>query len=121
MDIETRGQGPCHEECFVRRWSNVEYNRHAAARQNTFDGIFEGADLLITNATPSGTAESERDEQAAWEQTQVMMQGVADLADASWTRPASSTRRETDARPGNWTSAGTPRARTMQWKTQNTP
>jgi hypothetical protein len=51
-----------------------------AARQNTFDRIFEGADLLITNATPSGTAESERDEKAAWEQTQVLMQGVVDLA-----------------------------------------
>jgi hypothetical protein len=65
MEIEASGMGPCHEECFLRRWSNVEYNRHAGARQNTFDGIFEGADLLIANATPSGTAESERDEQAA--------------------------------------------------------
>jgi hypothetical protein len=51
-----------------------------AARQNTFDRIFEGADLLITNATSSGTAESERDGKAAWEQTQVLMQGVVDLA-----------------------------------------
>ena len=58
----------------------MEYSRHVAARQNTFDRIFEGADLLITNATPSGTAESERDEKAAWEQTQVLMQGVVDLA-----------------------------------------
>jgi hypothetical protein len=80
MEIEASGMGPCHEECFLRRWSNVEYNRHAGARQNTFDGIFEGADLLIANATPSGTAESERDEQAAREQTQVLMQGVVDLA-----------------------------------------
>jgi hypothetical protein len=81
MDIETNDKGPCHEECFLRRWSNVEYNRHVVARQNTFDRIFEGADLLITNATPSGTAESERDEKAAWEQTQVLMQRVVDLAD----------------------------------------
>jgi hypothetical protein len=49
-----------------------QHSRHVAARQNTFDRIFEGADLLITNATPSGTAESERDEKAAWEQTQVL-------------------------------------------------
>jgi hypothetical protein len=80
MHIETSGKGPCHEECFLRRWSNVEYSRHVAARQNTFDRIFEGADLLITNATPSGTAEPERDEKAAWEQIQVLMQGVVDLA-----------------------------------------
>jgi hypothetical protein len=65
VNIETSGKGQCHEEGFLRRWSNVEYNRHEAARQNTFDRIFEGADLLITNATPSGTAESERDEKAA--------------------------------------------------------
>jgi hypothetical protein len=64
----------------LRRWSNVEYDRYVAARQNTFDRVFEGADLLITNATPSGSAESERDEKAAWEQTQALMQGVIDLA-----------------------------------------
>jgi hypothetical protein len=52
MEIETRNKGPCHEECFVRRWSNVEYSRHVAARQNTFDRIFEGADLLIITTTP---------------------------------------------------------------------
>jgi hypothetical protein len=69
---ERHGPGPCHEECSLRRWSNVEDSRHAAARQNTFDGIFEGADLLIANATPSGTAESERGEQAAREQAQVL-------------------------------------------------
>jgi hypothetical protein len=80
MDIETSDEGLCRKECFWRRWSNVEYSRHVVARQNTIDRIFEGADLLITNATPSGTAESERDEKATWEQTQILMQGVVDLA-----------------------------------------
>jgi hypothetical protein len=68
-DLETHDKGPCHEECFLGRWSNVEYIHPVAARQDTFDGIFEGADRLIANATPSGTSESERDEEAAWEQT----------------------------------------------------
>jgi hypothetical protein len=81
MDIETNDEGPCHKECFLWRWSNVEYSRHVAARQNTFDRIFEGADRLIADGTPSGTADSERDEKAAWEQTQVLMQGVVDLSD----------------------------------------
>jgi hypothetical protein len=52
-----------------------------AARQDTFDGIFEGADRLIANATPSGTAGLERDEEATWKQTQVLLQGKFDLAD----------------------------------------
>jgi hypothetical protein len=81
IEIDTHNEGPGHRECFLQRWSSVEYSHPVAARQDTFDGIFEGADRLITNATPSETAGSERDEQAAWEQTQVLMQGVADLAD----------------------------------------
>jgi hypothetical protein len=84
MDIEASGMGPCHEKCFLRMWSNVEYNRHAAARQNTFDGMAGSSKERISSSpTPSGTAESERDEhrpQATREQTQVLMQGVVDLA-----------------------------------------
>jgi hypothetical protein len=70
--------GPSHEQNFLWNWSNVEYSDHVAARQDAFDRIFEGADRLIANATPSGTAELERDEEAAWGQTQVLMQGVVD-------------------------------------------
>jgi hypothetical protein len=81
IEIDTHNEGPGHREFFLQRWSSVEYSHPVAARQDTFDGIFEGADRLIINATPSETAGSERDEQAAWEQTQVLMQGVADLAD----------------------------------------
>jgi hypothetical protein len=82
-DLEVGGGlngGPCHKESFLWNWSNVEYSRHVAARQDTLDRIFEGADRLIANATPSGAAESERDEEATWKQTQVLMQGVVDLA-----------------------------------------
>jgi hypothetical protein len=58
----------------------VEYSNHVAARQDAFDRTFDGTDHLIANATPSGAAESERGEEAAWKQTQVLMQGVVDLA-----------------------------------------
>jgi hypothetical protein len=60
----------------------VEYDRHVhvVARQDTFDRTLQGADHLIASATPSGAATSERDEEAAWEQTQALMQGVVNIA-----------------------------------------
>jgi hypothetical protein len=51
-----------------------------AARQDTFDRTLLGADHLIASATPSGATKSERGEEAAWEQTQALMQGVVDIA-----------------------------------------
>jgi hypothetical protein len=30
-DLETGDKGPCHEECFLGNWSNVEYS-HALVR-----------------------------------------------------------------------------------------
>jgi hypothetical protein len=47
MDIETNDEGPRHRECFLRRWSNVEYSHPVAARQDTFDRVLEGVDRLI--------------------------------------------------------------------------
>jgi hypothetical protein len=109
-DLETDdglNEGPCHEESFLWSWSNVEYSRHVAARQDTFDRIFEGADHLIANATPSGTAGLERDEEATWEQTQVLIQGTFDLADKLSEAGFRYKARHRSRTCENWTLGGT--------------
>jgi hypothetical protein len=79
-DTEADG-GPVHKEDFLQGWSNVEYCNHAATRQEAFDMIYEGADRLIADATPSDEAELGKGEEVTWQQTQALIQGTFDLTD----------------------------------------
>jgi hypothetical protein len=73
--------GAMHRQDFLGNWSSVKYCNHTAAKQDVFDRIFKRADHLVVNATsPSGAGELEEDEGVTWEQIQVLIQGVFDLA-----------------------------------------
>ena len=116
---------PCHEESFQWNWSNVEYSRHVAEWLRGKTPLIGSFTERITSSpahTPSGATKSERDEEAAWEQTQALMQGVVDIATelggAGFRYKA---RNRSIIRPGSWTLAGTPRACAIRWRTRSTP